>query len=129
MSGRVIHFEIPFDDAERAQGFYRDAFGWQIQSLPELNYTTVSTGPTNEAGLPTEPGYVGGGMMGRQEPFTTPVLTVGVDDIDTALEKIGSLGGSTVFPKEVVADMGFTAYFKDTEGNLLGLWENAATPE
>jgi predicted enzyme related to lactoylglutathione lyase len=24
-----------------------------------------------------------------------------------------------------VGDMGFAAYFTDTEGNLMGLWENA----
>jgi predicted enzyme related to lactoylglutathione lyase len=24
-----------------------------------------------------------------------------------------------------VGEMGFTAYFTDTEGNLVGLWENA----
>ena len=30
--GRVVHFEIPFDDADRARNFYRDVFDWQITS-------------------------------------------------------------------------------------------------
>ena len=28
MSGRVVHFEIPFDDGDRARAFYQEAFGW-----------------------------------------------------------------------------------------------------
>jgi len=27
MAGAVVHFEIPADDPERAQAFYREAFG------------------------------------------------------------------------------------------------------
>ena len=48
MSGRVVHFEVPFDDAARAQEFYRSAFGWTIMSMPEMNYTMVGTTPSNE---------------------------------------------------------------------------------
>lgn len=45
--------------------------------------------------------------------------------IDETLKKIDGLGGSTVDERTPVGDMGFAAYFKDTEGNLMGLWENA----
>ena len=48
------------------------------------------------------------------------------DDIDQTLKSIGSLGGSTVRAKEQVGDMGFAAYFKDSEGNVVGLWQNAS---
>jgi predicted enzyme related to lactoylglutathione lyase len=126
MSGRVVHFEIPFDDAERAQRFYREAFGWQIQDMPELSYHIVTTGPTPEGGgMPTEPGYIGGGMMRRQGEITSPVVTVDVEDIDAALETIGALGGSTVLGRQPVGDMGFAAYFRDPEGNVVGLWQTA----
>ncbi len=83
MSGRVVHFEIPFDDAERAQDFYRNAFGWTVMPMPDMNYTLVSTGPTSEQSGPTEPGYIGGGMTARGT-VTSPVITVDVDDIDAA---------------------------------------------
>ena len=42
---------------------------------------------------------------------------------------IGELGGSTVRGKEPVGDMGFAAYFTDSEGNLVGLWQNASRAE
>jgi predicted enzyme related to lactoylglutathione lyase len=62
----------------------------------------------------------------RESPVTTPVITIEVDDIDRALETINSLGGSTVRPKMPVMDMGFAAYFRDCEDNLMGLWQNAS---
>jgi uncharacterized protein len=124
MSGRVVHFEIPFDDGDRARAFYQSAFGWSLMPIPEMSYTIVSTGPTSEQG-PSEPGYIGGGMMARSDLFQGPVITVDVDDIDSALAKVEELGGATVRPRQEVGQMGFTAYFTDPEGNLMGLWQNA----
>jgi predicted enzyme related to lactoylglutathione lyase len=120
-----VHFEIPADDVGRAQGFYRDAFGWNITPMPEMNYTIVGTTPSNEQGMPTEPGAINGGMFEREQDLPTPVITINVDDVDAALEKVESLGGKTVRPKMAVGEMGFAAYFNDSEGNLMGLWQNA----
>ena len=64
MAGRVVHFEVPYDDADRARGFYRDVFGWKIEPVPEFAYNFVQTGPVADNGMPAESGYIGGG----QEP-------------------------------------------------------------
>lgn len=125
MSGRVVHFEIPFDDAERARGFYREVFDWQIQAMPEMAYNFVSTGPVSDEGMPSEPGYIGGGMLERQAPVTTPVITLLVDDIDATLAAVEKHGGTTAGEKMAVGDMGFAAYFNDSEGNLMGIWQSA----
>ena len=125
MSARVVHFEIPFDDADRARSFYRDVFDWQIMAMPEMGYNMVSTGPTSDQGMPTEPGFIGGGMLQRQAPVTTPVITLQVDDIDAALVAVEKHGGAALGEKMAVGDMGFAAYFNDSEGNLMGLWQNA----
>ena len=125
MSGRVVHFEIPFDDGGRARGFYKEAFGWQLQEVPGMDYSLVTTGPTGEQGA-TEPGFINGGMLARSESVAgVPVVVVDVESIDVALERVGELGGSTVVGKTPVGEMGFTAYVKDTEGNVVGLWETA----
>jgi uncharacterized protein len=125
MSGRIVHFEIPFDDGERAQAFYRDAFGWQLQAMPEMSYVLASTGPSGDQG-PSEPGFINGGMMKRSDsPSPGPIVVVDVDSIDTTLARIGELGGTTVVPKQPVGDMGFAAYVRDPEGNVIGLWETA----
>ena len=125
MTGRVVHFEIPFEDGDRARSFYTDAFGWKLMPMPEMDYTIVSTGPTSEQGMPSEPGFVNGGMFQREAPLGSPMITVDVEDIDSTLEKIETLGGSTVTAKQAIADMGFAAYFRDPEGNVIGLWQNA----
>ncbi len=126
MTGRVVHFEIPAEDEERARHFYNAAFGWNIQPMPELKYNMVMTTPTDDQGMPSEPGAINGGMFRREGELKTPIITLDVEDIDAALEKVGSLGGSTVEAKMAVGDMGFAAYFRDSEGNLMGLWQTAA---
>ncbi len=126
MSGRVVHFEVPFDDGDRARGFYKEAFGWQLMEMPEMGYTIVMTGPSDDSG-PTEAGFINGGMLSRDQAATRgPVIVVDVESIDATLEKIGGLGGSTVVGRTPVGDMGFAAYFTDPEGNVVGLWETAA---
>lgn len=126
MNGRVVHFEVPFDDAERAYAFYRDVFGWNVMPMPEMEYTSVSTGPTSDQGMPSEPGYIGGGMFQRGDaPPKAPVITLDVDDMDAALASVEQHGGSRVGEKLTVGEMGFAAYFQDTEGNLMGLWQSA----
>ena len=128
MSGKVVHFEIPLDDVERGRRFFVEAFGWTLDPLPEMDYTLVGTVPLNESGMPAEAGAINGGMFPRsaESPRSAPVITIDVEDIDATLEKIESLGGSTVVPRMPVGEMGYTAYFKDTEGNVLGLWQDAA---
>lgn len=125
MTGRVVHFEIPYDDRERAERFYADAFGWQIAYLPSLHYSIVQTGPIDDDGRPSGVGYVGGGMLKRESPTDRPVITIEVDDIDAALANIESLGGMPVLGRQAVGEQGWVAYFKDVEGNLLGLWQQA----
>ena len=123
MAGRVVHFEIPYDDAERARSFYATAFGWQLVPLEEMGYTLVMTGPSGEQG-PTEAGFINGGLLERGGEFTGPNLVIDVDNLEETLRVVGEQGGSTVAERQAVGDMGFAAYFKDSEGNLVGLWEN-----
>lgn len=125
MSGKVVHFEIPFDDGDRARSFYGDVFGWQLMPMPEMDYTMVMTGPTDEQSGPSEAGFINGGMFGRSDEFPGkgPTLIVDVASVDDALRKVGEAGGTVVTEKMAVGDMGFTGYFSDPEGNLMGVWE------
>ncbi len=93
--------------------------------IPEMDYTIVMSGPSGDEG-PTEPGFINGGMMQRQEPFTGPNLVVEVANIEAALKEVNDAGGTTVSERQTVGDMGFAAYVRDTEGNIVGLWESAA---
>jgi predicted enzyme related to lactoylglutathione lyase len=125
MSNPVVHFEIPANDLGRAQAFYRDTFGWAINPIPDLGYTLVMTAPTDEQGRLSEAGAINGGMLERQGPVTAPIITVEVDDIDAALRQIEGNGGKTVQARQPVGELGYSAYFADSEGNVLGLWQDA----
>ena len=123
MPDSVVHFEIPVDNMARAQKFYKETFGWSINAIPEMGYAILGTTPSNEEGRPTEPGAINGGMLERQDPVKHTVVTVNVKSIDDAAKRIQKNGGKVIRAKMAVADMGFAAYFQDSEGNVVGLWE------
>jgi predicted enzyme related to lactoylglutathione lyase len=125
---KVVHFEIPVDDEGRAKEFYASAFDWQLDDNDMGGgniYTTATTVAIDEQMRPKEPGAINGGIMKRSSQTPTPVITIGVDSIDDALKKIEAGGGSTITPRTPIPDMGAFAYFKDSEGNTMGLWESA----
>ena len=121
---KVVHFEIPADNLARAKKFYNTVFGWKMNEIPEMEYVMVGTVESDEDGMPKETGAINGGMLERQDPVKSPVITINVKNIDQAAEAIEKNGGKLVRPKMAVGDMGYAAYFKDTEGNVIGLWQN-----
>lgn len=123
--GGVVHFEIPADDENRAREFYGSAFGWNFQVIPEMEYSLALTTPVNAHGTPGVPGSINGGIFRRGDVLRAPVVTIDVEDIDAALEQISRLGGETIRGRMEVPGSGWNAYFRDTEGNVVGLWQNA----
>jgi len=121
----VVHFEIPADNVKRASKFYNDAFGWHIQQWESMPYWMIGTAESDEMGTPKKPGAINGGMGKREGPLKSIVVTISVDDIDKALQRIEKAGGKTFSKKQAIGDMGFTAYFKDSEGNVVGLYQAA----
>src|SRR5213083_3552648 len=123
---RVVHFELPADNVERAKSFYKQAFGWDISQYPGMEYQMVSTTEVDQkTQQPTTPGAINGGMTKRNNEVKNTVITIDVPDIEATLKNVEKLCGKMVQKKQPVADMGFTAYFKDTEGNIVGLWQRA----
>ncbi|HYZ47199.1 MAG TPA: VOC family protein [Actinomycetota bacterium] len=122
---KIVHFEIPADDVARAKGFYGSIFGWQLDDMEGMGYTIVRTVDVDEQQMPKETGAINGGMMKRGPETPSPVLTINVDSIDDSLGRIESSGGSVVKGRTEIPGMGAFAYFKDPEGNTLGLWETA----
>ena len=120
----VVHFEIPFVDKQRAQKFYTSLFGWTVQEIPEMDYSMVQTTEGDAQGRPKNPGAINGGLFQRTPEAQAPVLVIDVPSIDAHLKKIGAAGGKVAMPKTSIGDMDFYARVTDTEGNVIGLWEN-----
>jgi len=123
MKGSVGHFELPADDVKRASAFYQKTFGWNIQPMPEMEYTMLGTTESNADGMPKDAGAINGGMGKRGGVLKTTVVTIIVESIEEAAKAIAKNGGKISRKKEAIGPMGFTAYFVDTEGNTVGLFQ------
>lgn len=119
----VVHFEIPADNVVRAQEFYNRAFGWKMHPVAGMDYTVVHTAAIDDNRMITEPGKINGGIMKRSPPIMRPVITIAVEEMGRALQKVKSAGGKTVKEAFTVGDMGVAAYVQDSEGNIIGLWQ------
>jgi hypothetical protein len=114
---RVIHFEIPADDPQRAAAFYKKAFGWKIEKWPgPMEYWMVTTGDDGTPGI-------NGGLMKKGNVSTT-TNTVGVESVDTAIAAVTNAGGKLIMPKTPIPTVGYFAYCQDTEGNLFGVMQS-----
>jgi len=114
---RVIHFEIPADNPDRAVEFYRMVFGWEIQKWAgPQEYWLVSTGPDSQPGI-------NGGLMRRQYPGAGTCNTIGVVSLDQAIAHITKHAGKVVVPKMAIPGVGYLAYCSDTEGNVFGVMQ------
>lgn len=118
---RPIHFEIHADDMDRAQRFYETMFGWRFAGVEGSTYRLIQTG----AG----PG-IDGGMMQRRgpppqggEPLNSWVCTLDVDDLEASLTGAQANGGALALPRMAIPGVGWLAYVKDSEGNILGMMQ------
>lgn len=118
MGNRPTHFEIPVDDADRAERFYSEAFGWsfnRFEGAPSY-YGLATTGADGELGI--------NGALYQRDEMTQTMLTMSVDSIEEATDQIVAAGGELVTPKSPIPGMGYFAQFKDTEGNIVGIFVN-----
>jgi len=122
----IVHFEIPAKDAKRASSFYKKSFGWNFMQYGTMEYWSAITTESDQKGSPSSPGAINGGMGIKAKTAPAAVtVTLRVKDIDKAIEKVRKNGGKAKGKKMPVGDMGWAAYFTDTEGNVIGLWQPA----
>ena len=114
---RVIHFEIPSDDPEKAQQFYAKVFGWKTSQWANQPYWLCSTGDAASPGID-------GAIIKKRGPDHPLVNTIGVDNLDETVKSIEANGGIIVVPKMALAGIGWLAFFKDTDGNIMGIMQS-----
>lgn len=113
---KIVHFEIPVDDPERAVAFYHDVLGWEVSRFGQEAYWLVHAGDDEEAGA-------NGALVGRAELHQSPVLIAGVADIDEILGRARTAGGEVIQGKLPIPGVGWSAYLRDPEGNTVGLFQ------
>ncbi len=124
MMNKVSHFEIPYEDQERAQKFYEEVFGWEINKYSDEGYYLAFTTKSDpNTMMPSEPGSINGGLLKRDSTAKHPLLVIDVPNIDEHIKKIEDSGGELIMPKVSVGDSGFFARVADTEGNVIAIWQ------
>ena len=116
---RPVHFEIHASDPERLVAFYESVFAWKMQHLPQMQYWLIDTG---------EGDGIGGGLSKRHSAppvagaaVNAFVCSLGVESVDTTLAKALAAGATVTLPKMAIPGVGYQAYIKDPDGNILGL--------
>ena len=122
--GRVVHFEIHASDLDRAERFYRDVFGWDVQRFDgPIDYRLLNTGPKSQAGI--DGALVERRADAKGDAVIAYVCTVEVDDIAATEQKVKEAGGEQVVDRQEIGEVGQLSYFKDSEGNIFGALQPA----
>jgi predicted enzyme related to lactoylglutathione lyase len=117
MGQPVVHFEVMGDDGDKLRSFYSDLFDWKINSDNPMNYGIVAReGNVNADGI-----GIGGGIGGSKEFPSHVTFYVEVPDVEAALSKAESLGGSRVMGPDVVTEGVEIGLFTDPDGGLIGV--------
>jgi predicted enzyme related to lactoylglutathione lyase len=115
---RIVHFEIHATDPATLSQFYAKAFGWNFRHLPEMDYYLFDNGGQG----------IGGGMPKRMGPKPSGdgpvngfVSSIGVESLDDTLKRALEAGATLALPKMAIPGVGWQAYVKDPDNNILGI--------
>jgi len=115
MAGKLVHFEAPSQDGDRARSFWSGVFGWEFQDagMPDLDYNMVRTGEDQGGAVYTDTDTGGQGL----------VVYFDTDEIDGSIAKVREHGGGAE-DKQPIPNVGWFARCKDTEGNAFSLFQS-----
>ena len=116
----IVHIEIPANDQQVGASFYAEVFGWNVQHMPDYQYTSFESGSVS-GGIPT----IDGEMYNPGDV----IVYLGSKDLEADLENIETHGGKKLSDIIEIPNMGWMVHFADPSGNHLALWKSAPMPE
>ena len=114
MGAPVVHFEIMGGEGNELEMFYRELFGWKIDSNNPMKYGVVETGGG--------PGGINGGVGPSNDRSKRVSVYAEVEDLQVTLNRAERLGGKTILPPTEVPGGPKLAMFADPAGNITGLF-------
>ena len=114
------YFEIPVNDIDRAIEFYSDVFECELVK-ETIHGNEMAFFPFDGQGA----GITGGLAKGEsyKPSMNGSLIYLSTKDADNILKRVLAAGGETLFPKTLVPGLGYSAEFKDSEGNRVALFE------
>ena len=116
----ICFVELPSTDLAISRSFYSALFGWEIEEVPDLNYLLFTA----------KDGIRGGfRKVSHISPDPGVIACIAVEDINETLDRVESLGGTTLMPRTPLPDRsGFIADFMDPCGVICRLWSPWRAP-
>jgi predicted enzyme related to lactoylglutathione lyase len=113
-SHSIVHVELAAKDRQALGKFYSDVFGWQLQDVAEMNYTTFKAGDC-----------VGGGFnpVTAENPAGTVTVYIDTDDVTESLKAVERAGGTILVKETDIPNTGKFGMFRDPQGNMIGLYK------
>ena len=119
MANIGTYFEIPVIDMNRAIDFYSFVFNCEF-SKDIIHDCEMAFFPFVEGRCIT-------GALAKGETYKPSIdgtlIYLSTDDIDNIMKRVLEKGGSELFPKTEVEGQGYSAEFKDSEGNRVALFQ------
>ncbi|CAN5636932.1 VOC family protein [soil metagenome] len=122
MGQPVVHFEIIGKDGDTLQSYYSELFGWEISADNPMKYGIVPRdGNVTDTGV-----GIGGGVGAGPDGYGGHVtFYIEVPDVEAALAKAESLGGTRLMGPDQVMEGLEIGQFSDPEGHMVGLVKGA----
>jgi predicted enzyme related to lactoylglutathione lyase len=118
----VVHFEIIGSDPARLRGFFGELFGWQYEQTP---VAAAVSEPDNYGFIDlitaSDGSGIRGGVGGGSAYDSHALFYVGVPDVEAALARAESLGGTRTLGPQTSPTGLVVGQFTDPDGNLIGL--------
>ena len=118
--GTFVWHENVTTDPKRAQEFYTELFGWDIEvfKTDELEYPMISVDGQVHGGFPpvqegTPPGWAG---------------NVAVEDVDATVEKAKAAGGKLIHGPQDIPQVGRFAVLADPQGAVIVGFQSEGEP-
>jgi predicted enzyme related to lactoylglutathione lyase len=116
-------FEISVEDMGRAKHFYQVVFSMHMEETEmmgmKMTYFPAEMGNGKVSGALVQ------GSMHKPSAEGAVLYLNGNPDLNDVLSKVESVGGKVLMPKqEISPEIGYMAFFMDSEGNRIGLHSN-----
>ena len=116
---KIVHIELSAKDRKALSKFYSDIFGWEMQDINELNYTTFKAGD----------GVAGGfNPVTDENPAGSVLIYIDTDDVTASLDDIKKAVGTIISPEMEIPNTGKFGIFRDPQGNTIGLFKSYPNP-
>ena len=115
-------FEISVADINRAKQFYETIFGIKLELQKMMGMEMEMASFPYEPGGGKAAGALVQSQMHKPSKEGVKIYLNGNPDLSQVLSKVESAGGKVSMPKTKISDdIGFMAFFEDTEANSIGL--------